>query len=78
MKKLSIAVDRSYKEEQIYVWNVFRSALTFRENKHRNVRDVTNICLDGLLWTLNFGGNVLRHCKETYFRYDIPSNSGTY
>ena len=34
--------------------------------------------LDGLLWTLNFGENVLRHCKETYFRYGIHSISRTY
>ena len=36
----------------------FFSALTFRDNKHRNVGDVTKICFDGLLWTWNFGENV--------------------
>ena len=48
----------------------FFSALTFRENKHRNVGDVTKICFDGLLWTSNFGANVLRHGKEMYFRHE--------
>ena len=46
------------------------SALTFRDNKHRNVGDVTKICFDGLLWTWNFGENVLRHGKEMYFRHE--------
>ena len=36
----------------------FFSALTFRDNKHRNVADVTKICFDGLLRTWNFGENV--------------------
>ena len=49
---------------------LFCSALTFRDNKHRNVGDVTKLCLDVLLWTWNFGENVLRHCKEMYFRYE--------
>ena len=46
------------------------SALTFRDNKHRNVGDVTKICFDGLLWTWNFDENVLRHGKEMYFRHE--------
>ena len=67
--KLSISVDRSYKEEQFMYETFFRTLLTFRDDKHRNVGDVTKICLDGLRWTLNFGENVLHHCKETYFRH---------
>ena len=38
---------------------LFCSALTFQDNKYRNVGDVTKICLDELLWTWNFGENVL-------------------
>ena len=48
----------------------FFSALTFRDNKHRNVGDVTKICFDGLLWIWNFDENVLRHGKEMYFRHE--------
>ena len=48
----------------------FCSALTFRDNKHRNVGDVTKLCLDVLLWTWNFGENVLRHCKKMYFWHE--------
>ena len=48
----------------------FCNALTFRDNKHRNVGDVTKICLDGLLWTWNFSENVLRHFKETYYWHE--------
>ena len=46
----------------------FFSTLTFRDKKHRNVGDVTKIFFDGLLWTWNFGENVLRHGKVMYFR----------
>ena len=46
---------------------LFCSALAFGDNKHRNVDDITKICLDGLLWTWNFGENVLCPCKEMYF-----------
>ena len=47
------------------------STLTFQDNKHRNVGDVTKICFDGLLWTSNFGENVLRHgIKEMYFWHE--------
>ena len=78
MKKLFIPVDRSYKEEQFMYETFLRSSFTFQDRKHRNAGDITKICLDGLLWALNFGENVLRHCKETYFRYDIHSISRTY
>ena len=73
MKKLFIPVDRSYKEEQFMYEASFCSIFTFQVKKHRNAGDITKICLDGLLWTSNFGENVSRHCKETYFRYDIHS-----
>ena len=48
----------------------FFSTLTFRDNKHRNVGDVTKICFDGFLWTRNFGENVLCHGKEMYFPHE--------
>ena len=56
------------KKSNLCMKRFFCSALTFRDNKHRNVGDVTKICLDGLLWTWNFGENVLRQRRTIYVR----------
>ena len=59
----------------------FCSALTFRDNKHRNVGDVTKLCLDVLLWTWNLVKMcyaIVRKCifgmKLTDFVRDIKKN----